>query len=44
MNIENTTTEPKDTLRSFLTEELEDIKSSLGKLKGKLSESDFNSL
>jgi hypothetical protein len=44
MNTENTTTEPKDTLRSFLTEELEDIKSSLGKLKGKLNESDFNSL
>jgi hypothetical protein len=44
MNTENTTTEPKDTLRSFLKEELEDIKSSLGKLKGKIKESDFNSL
>lgn len=44
MNTENTTAEPKDTLRSFLTEELEDIKSSLGKLKGKINESDFNSL
>src|SRR4030095_16124020 len=44
MNTENTTTEPKDTLRSFLKEELEDIKSRLGKLKGKIKESDFNSL
>lgn len=44
MNTENTTTEPKDTLRSFLKEELEDIESSLGKLKGKINESDFKSL
>jgi hypothetical protein len=44
MNTENTTTEPKDTLRSFLQEELEDIKSSLGKLKGRLKEPDFSSL
>jgi hypothetical protein len=44
MDTENTTTEQKDTLRSFLKEELEDIKSRLGKLKGKIKETDFNSL
>jgi hypothetical protein len=44
MKTENTTTEPKDTLRSFLKEELEDIKTRLGKLKGKIKEPDFNSL
>jgi hypothetical protein len=44
MNIENPTNEEKDTLRSFLKEEIQSVRERLISLKANIKQNDFNSL
>jgi hypothetical protein len=44
MNTDNSMNGPKDTLKIFLKEDIEDIRTRLASLKGKLKAEDFNTL
>ncbi len=44
MNTDMTPGEPKDTLRTFLKEEIDDVKTRLDQLKGKIKETDYSAL
>ena len=44
MNMDNTTNGQNDTLKSFLKEEIDGIRTRLGVLKGKIKKEDFDSL
>jgi hypothetical protein len=44
MNNDPKTNMPKDTLRSFLQEEIKDLETRLGQLKGKIKDADYQSM